>query len=147
MASRFGISTHLFHADRLRHDHLAAVARAGFDTVELYATRTHFDYHEPAAATELAGWLDDTRLTLNSVHAPICASLTNGAWGETFSNAVQDEPRRKKALDEAQAALAIASRLPYRYLVVHLGVPDSAAARGTLAGGNPRARRLRLARG
>ena len=70
MASRFGISTHLFHADRLRHDHLAAVARAGFDTVELYATRTHFDYHEPAAATELAGWLDDTRLSLHAVHAP-----------------------------------------------------------------------------
>ena len=76
----------------------------------------------------LAEWLDDTRLTLNSVHAPICASLINGAWGETFSNAIADDARRRKALAEAEAALAVAQIVPYRHLVVHLGVPDVAEA-------------------
>lgn len=123
---RFGVSTHLFHEQRLDREHLVEIAAHGFDCIELFATKSHFDYHDEAAIRSLAEWLDDTRLTLNSVHAPICASLTNGAWGETFSNAVLDESRRKKALAEAQAALSLTTAIPYRYLVVHLGVPESA---------------------
>jgi sugar phosphate isomerase/epimerase len=126
---RFGLSTHLFHDQRLDREHLVEIAAHGFDCIELFATRTHFDYHDQAAVRALAEWLDDTRLSLNSMHAPICASMTNGTWGEPFSNAVLDESRRRKALAEAEAALAVAAVAPYRYLVVHLGVPDSAEAR------------------
>jgi sugar phosphate isomerase/epimerase len=72
----------------------------------------------------LAEWLDDTRLTLHSVHAPITASFTNGEWGETFSTAIADDERRRKALSEAEAALAMAQTIPFKCLVVHLGVPD-----------------------
>jgi sugar phosphate isomerase/epimerase len=127
---RFGISTHLFHDQRLDREHLVEIAAHGFDCIELFATKAHFDYHDAGAVRLLAEWLDDTRLTLNSMHAPICTSLANGIpVGELFSNAVPDEPRRRKALAEAQAALSLAAMVPYRYLVVHLGVPDSAEAR------------------
>lgn len=126
---RFGVSTHLFHEQRLDREHLVEIAAHGFDCIELFATKSHFDYHDEAAARQLAEWLDDTRLTLNSLHAPICGCFTNGAPSDMFSNAVQDEARRRKALTEAQAALALTSMIPYRYLVVHLGVPDSAEAR------------------
>ncbi len=81
---RFGVSTHLYHDQRLDREHLVEIAAHGFDCVELFATRTHFDYHDAAAVRALAEWLDDTRLTLNSVHAPICASLIDGTWGETY---------------------------------------------------------------
>jgi sugar phosphate isomerase/epimerase len=133
LASRFGISTHLFHADRLRHDHLAAVARAGFDTVELYATRTHFDYHEPAAATELAGWLDDTRLSLHAVHAPTTVGFSGGLWGETLSLAAPDDARRQQAVSETITSLRLASAVPFSYLVVHLGVPATDPAANSRA--------------
>jgi sugar phosphate isomerase/epimerase len=123
---RFGVSTHLFHDQRLERDHLVEIAAHGFDCIELFATRTHFDYHDSVAVRSLAEWLEDTRLTLNSMHAPIYASLTNGVWGESYSNAVADDTRRRKALNEAESALAVAQTLPYRHLVVHLGVPDSA---------------------
>jgi sugar phosphate isomerase/epimerase len=123
---RFGVSTHLFHDQRLERDHLVEIAAHGFDCIELFATRTHFDYHDSVAVRSLAEWLEDTRLTLNSMHAPICASLTNGVWGESYSNAVADDTRRRKALNEAESALAVAQTLPYRHFVVHLGVPDSA---------------------
>jgi sugar phosphate isomerase/epimerase len=123
---RFGVSTHLYHDRRLDREHLVEIAAHGFDCVEVFATRTHFDYHDSVAVRSLAEWLEDTRLTLNSMHAPISASLVNGAWGEGFSNAVTDEERRRRALAETDAALAVAQTIPYRHLVVHLGVPDSA---------------------
>ncbi|MBA3269717.1 MAG: sugar phosphate isomerase/epimerase [Acidobacteria bacterium] len=121
---RFGVSTHLYHDRRLERDHLVEIAAHGFESIELFATRTHFDYHDRLAVLALAEWLEDTRLTLHSVHAPINASLVDGHWGSPFSNAVTDEARRRQALTEAEAALAIANAIPYRHLVVHLGVPD-----------------------
>jgi sugar phosphate isomerase/epimerase len=121
---RFGVSTHLYHDLRLDREHLVEIAAHGFECVEVFATRTHFDYHDGVAVRSLAEWLDDTRLTLNSVHAPICASLVNGEWGETYSTAIADDEHRRRALREATAALAVAQTIPYRHLVVHLGVPD-----------------------
>lgn len=122
---RFGVSTHLYHDQRLDRDHLVEIAAHGFDCIELFATRTHFDYHDSVAVRSLAEWLEDTRLELNSVHAPICASFLHGAWGEAFSNAITDETRRRRTMAEAEAALAVSQTIPFRHLVVHLGVPDS----------------------
>ena len=68
---RFGISTHLYHDRRLERGHLAQIAGYGFETIELFATRSHFDYHDDAAVAELGRWLGETGLTLNSIHAPI----------------------------------------------------------------------------
>src|SRR5262245_20365295 len=121
--NRFGISTHLFHEQRLSREHLVHIAAHGYDAIELFATRTHFDYHDIQAATQLAEWLSDTRLELQSVHAPIVEGLKEGRWVGSFSNASGDETRRKAALAETEAALAIARQIPYRYLVVHLGMP------------------------
>jgi sugar phosphate isomerase/epimerase len=124
---RFGVSTHLYHHARLDREHLVEIAAHGFDCIELFATRTHFDYHDRSAVARLAEWLDDTRLTLNSMHAPICASLLDGVWGEPYSNALTDDGRRRRALVEAQAALDVAEAIPYKHLVVHLGVPETLA--------------------
>ena len=125
MSSPFGISTHLFHAERLDREHLVEVAAHGFEAVEVYATRTHFDYHDPRAAVALAEWLDDTRLSLNSVHAPTTVSFENGRWGETLSIATADEGRRQHAVAETIAALTLASVVPFRALVLHIGVPTT----------------------
>ena len=124
---RFGVSTHLFHEHRLTRDHLVHVAAHGFEAVELFATRTHFDYHDDSARAQLAEWLSDTRLELHSVHAPAFEALRNGKWVGTFYNASSDDGRRRAAIAEAEAALALAKHAPFRFLVTHLGVPASEA--------------------
>jgi sugar phosphate isomerase/epimerase len=123
--NRFGISTHLFHEHRLSREHLVHIAAHGFDAIELFATRSHFDYHDERAIAELAEWLADTRLEVHSVHAPIVQSLKGGKWIDPFSNASRDDTNRKTALQETEAAIALARHLPYRHLVVHLGTPTT----------------------
>lgn len=123
---RFGISTHLFHESRLDRGHLVHIAAHGFDAVEVFATRSHFDYHDERAITQLAEWLSDTRLELHSIHAPIFEAVKAGQWIGPLSNAAGDEKRRAAAVAEARAAIAMARQLPYRFLVMHLGLPVGA---------------------
>ena len=123
MDRRFGISTHLFHESRLSREHLVHVAAHGFEAVEVFATRSHVDYRDPAAIAQLAEWLSDTQLDLHSVHAPIVDAISQGKWVGSYSNAAGDEKRRKAAIAETQAALEIARTIPFRYLVLHLGMP------------------------
>ena len=122
---RFGVSTHLFHEHRLNREHLVHIAAHGFETVEVFATRAHFDYRDERAQAELAEWLSDTRLELHSMHAPIMDAMRAGKWVGSFSNAASDANRRKAAVAEAEAALAVAARVPYHFLVLHLGMPTT----------------------
>ena len=122
---KFGISTHLYHDQRLALDHLSQIATYGFEGIELFATRSHFDYHDAASLDALAGWLSQSGLHLFSVHAPITDRFGAGdQWAPTYSNAVAESAKRKAAVQETAAALGIARRLPFRTLVVHLGTPD-----------------------
>lgn len=122
---RFGVSTHLFHEQRLTREHLVHIAAHGFEAIEVFATRAHFDYRDEQARARLAEWLADTRLELHSVHAPAFDALKDGRWVGSYSNASSDEARRQAALAETDAALALARHVPFRYLVVHLGVPPA----------------------
>jgi sugar phosphate isomerase/epimerase len=136
---RFGISTHLYHDQRLSREHLAQVASYGFEAIELFATRTHFDYHDAASIAQLRLWLKETGVALHSIHAPITTSLSGDEWGARFSNALTDNARRLEAVREAQTALAVAREIPFGYAVVHLGTPTEAATPGD----NSRAAALR----
>lgn len=128
---RFGISTHLYHDVRLDRAHLAEIASHGFEAVELFATRSHFDYHDPADIARLKQWLADTGLALHGIHAPITDSIKGGQWGTArFSTAVSDASRRQSALREAEAALQIAREIPVDVFVVHLGTPTVMAQPG-----------------
>ena len=122
---RFGISTHLFHEQRLAREHLIEIARRGFTAIELFATRSHFDYHDDHAIDALAGWLRESNIELHSMHAPIYEISEKGQRVGTLSTASGDEIRRGAAVEAARAALQVAQRIPFRFLVVHLGVVSS----------------------
>jgi sugar phosphate isomerase/epimerase len=120
---QFGISTHLYHAQRLGRDHLLEIAAHGFECVELYATRTHFDYHNPSAVADLQGWLGEAGLELRSIHAPTAEAFTGGRWTGSLSLASTDPEARARAVRETEQALYIARRLPVKVMVAHLGIP------------------------
>jgi sugar phosphate isomerase/epimerase len=120
---RFGLSTHLFHGERLGRRQLELVRAHGFDLVEIFATRTHVDYHDARAVDDLARALADLGLSVNSVHGPICESFSDGIWGRAYSNASSQPARREEAVAETRAAFDAARRLSATYLVVHLGLP------------------------
>ena len=121
----FGVSTHLYHGQRLAREHLLEIAAHGFESVELFATRTHFDYHSPTTVADLQQWLADAGLELHSVHAPIAESFIAGRWGEPITLASPDPELRAYAVSEAEQALYVARRIPTKVLVAHLGVPRS----------------------
>jgi sugar phosphate isomerase/epimerase len=117
------VSTHLFHHERLTRDHFQAIAARGFEMVEVFATRTHFDYHSPAAVADLQQWLAAAGLTLRSVHGPTAASFVGGVWSGSLSIASVDNELRERAVRETLQALYIARRIPIAVFVLHLGIP------------------------
>jgi sugar phosphate isomerase/epimerase len=122
---RFGISTHVFHERRLEREHLAQIAGYGFDSLELFATRSHFDYRDESAVAKLKQWLAETGLTMGSVHAPITDVFGGHGWHATYSNAVGAHDRREAAVRETEAALQMARHIPFDILVLHLGTPTN----------------------
>ena len=119
----FGLSTHLFHNQRLERPHLETIKSHGFDLIEVFATRTHFDYRDPGRVADLKGWLLDLGMAAGSMHAPIFDGFRNGEWGRAFSNASSHAATREEAIAETTAALDAARELGCAYAVLHLGLP------------------------
>ena len=120
---RFALSTHLFHSERLTTAHLEAAKSHGFDDLEIFATRTHFNYADAGEVERLGQWLSDLGISAGSMHAPICDAFVGGRWGRAYSNASADAARRQEAVAETTFAIDAARRLGSGLMVVHLGVP------------------------
>lgn len=127
----FGVSTHLYHHCRLGREHLLEIAAHGFETIEVFATRTHFDYQNPSAVADLQQWLAEAGLGLHGVHAPIGESFAGGRWGGPLNLASPDPSARARAMEETERALQIARRIPFGVLVTHIGLPRSQPAAAT----------------
>ena len=104
-AERFGVSTHLFHEHRLTRDHLVHIAAHGFEALELFATRAHFDYHDDHAREQLAEWLSDTRLELHSVHAPAFHAAGTGGDFDTVADTRDGLVLREEIASDAKEIL------------------------------------------
>ncbi len=116
------VSTHLFRRRRLGPAQLDALQAAGLEGVELFCARPSFDYHDRGQMADLAAWFAQNRLAVNSLHSPIYADEREGRSGEPPLNLADADPRQRLfALDEVQRTLEFAERVPFRFLVQHLG--------------------------
>jgi len=121
----FALSTHLFASERLNAHVLDKVLAVGIRKIEIFAARQHLDYSDTGQVRDVAQWFADHDVTLHSVHAPLFA---DEAWGRlgglAISIAYTERPQRIESTDEIKRTLEIAERLPFRFLVLHLGLPD-----------------------
>src|SRR5579863_8895844 len=116
------LSTHLFLNQRLHSVQLELAARSGAQAVEIFAARQHFDYADRDHVTELASWFASNSLQPWSMHAPMFPDREMGRAGAPAVNVLHPEKaRRIDAMDEIKRALEAAERIPFKYLVVHLG--------------------------
>lgn len=119
---RKAISTYLFRDSLLGVHLLDQIARAGFDQVEIYCTRLHFDYTDPNHRREIADWFSDQPVELHSLHAPLSRDPQETTHHALVSIAFVEKRRRQESVDEIKRALELAEVIPFRYLVLHLGV-------------------------
>lgn len=120
------ISTHLLAQHRLNTVWLDRIWNAGIPLVEIFCAREHFDYRNSSQVNELASWFGDSELTTHSLHAPM---FSDDCWGRSGPAAVIDitevsKPKRVGHVDEIKRAIEVAEKVPFRYLVQHLGVAE-----------------------
>jgi sugar phosphate isomerase/epimerase len=101
---------------------LAEIAAAEFSGVEVFCAPQHFSYREPQAIRELGDALGEHRLALHALHSPTERDLAPGREsGVPISISDPERIRRLDAVDEIKRALDVAERIPFQFLVQHIG--------------------------
>lgn len=125
----YGFSTYWFVNERLTSRKLDQVLNVGFRRIELFAARQHFDYTDPHHIRDVASWFNDHGISLHSLHAPL---YSDDDWGRNgglpIAVTYQDKRRRIESMDEIKRAIDTAEQLPFRYLVVHMGLAEEGYA-------------------
>jgi len=116
------LSTYLFISKKLTRELLAQIHGAGFGGVEIFATRSHFDYATRAEVRDVAQALADNHLRLTSLHAPTSRDLSvNREGGSPLSVTEVERVRRIEAMDELRRVIDVAEDLAYSRLILHMG--------------------------
>jgi sugar phosphate isomerase/epimerase len=119
-----GISTHLFAAGRLDLEQLEAAVCTGFERIEIFALKPHFDYQNRQLTSKIASWFSDHDCLLHSIHTPFSTDYQAGGGSSWLSIGDLEKSKREKALDEIRWALELAEKIPLSYAIVHMGSPD-----------------------
>jgi sugar phosphate isomerase/epimerase len=116
------LSTYRYINHPLAPPLLAEISRADIRHIEVFCAPGHFNYRSPEAVRDFAGALEEYGLRLHSLHSPTERDLAPGREsGMPISICDTERIRRVDAVDEVKRALEIAERVPFRFLVQHLG--------------------------
>jgi sugar phosphate isomerase/epimerase len=117
------ISTYSHQHTTLGVSLLDQMRRAGFEEIEIYCACHHFDYTNTSHVHEIAGWFSDSPVALHSLHAPLYRGKEGDSPHSVISIAFLERQRRQDAMDEIKRVLEVAERAPFRFLILHLGIP------------------------
>jgi sugar phosphate isomerase/epimerase len=116
------LSTYLFVSKKLTPELLALIRQNRFQAVEIFASRSHFDYATKSEVRTVAQALADNHLQLNSLHAPTSRDLSiHREGGAPLSITEVERVRRIEAMDELRRVIDVAEDLPYSRLILHMG--------------------------
>jgi sugar phosphate isomerase/epimerase len=115
-------STYLFVSRKLTRDLISQIGDAGFHGVEIFCSRSHFDYTNRAEIQNVAGALADAKLKLTSLHAPTSRDLSATREGsQPLSICEVERVRRIEAMDQLKRAIDVAEELPFSRMIFHMG--------------------------
>lgn len=116
------LSTYLCISKKLTLEILGQIAEADFQGVEIFCTRSHFEYSMKAEIRAIASALEAHRLQLVSLHAPTSRDLSAmRESGAPLSICEVERVRRIEAMDELKRVIDVADDLPYARLILHMG--------------------------
>jgi sugar phosphate isomerase/epimerase len=116
------LSTYLFVSRKLTPELLGQISDAKFQGVEIFCTRSHFEYATKAEVQAMAGALEAHRLKLVSLHGPTSRDLSAmRESGTPLSICEVERVRRIEAMDELKRVIDVADDLPYARLILHMG--------------------------
>jgi sugar phosphate isomerase/epimerase len=116
------LSTYMFVSRRLTTELLGQIAESGFEALEIFATRGHFDYTTRQEIQSVAAALSQHGLALASLHAPTSRDLSATREGGTpLSITEVERVRRIEAMDELKRVIDVAEDLPFSRLILHMG--------------------------
>jgi sugar phosphate isomerase/epimerase len=121
----FALSTYLFVNERLTGHILDKILAAGISQIEIFAARQHLDYHDPNHVRDIAQWFADHDLKLHSLHAPL---YSDHDWGRSGGSPISVTSLQRRlritSMEEIKRSIDVAERLPFKYLILHLGLPE-----------------------
>ena len=118
----------MFVSRKLAPELLGQIAGAGFQGVEIFCSRGHFDYTTKPEVRAMAELLAVNKLWLSSLHAPASRDLSATREGGTpLSICEVERVRRIEAMDELKRAIDVAEEMPYPRMVLHMGGPRETA--------------------
>jgi sugar phosphate isomerase/epimerase len=116
------LSTYLLISKKLTPELLGQIAEAGFQGIEIFCTRSHFEYTMKPEIRAMAGALEAHRLQLVSLHAPTGRDISAmRESGTPLSICEVERVRRVEAMDEFKRVIDVADDLPYSRLILHMG--------------------------
>jgi sugar phosphate isomerase/epimerase len=116
------LSTYIFISRKLTRDLLRQIAEAGFQGLEIFCSRSHFEYVSKSEVQEIGRALADHRLKLASLHAPTSRDLSaTREGGQPLSICEVERVRRIEAMDELKRAIDVAEEIPFSRMIFHMG--------------------------
>src|SRR6267142_2650383 len=116
------LSTYLFISRKLTPELLEQIAGAGFQGIEIFCTRSHFEYSIKTEIQAMADALERNHLELASLHAPTSRDVSAmRESGTPLSICEVERVRRIEAMDELKRVIDVAEDLPYSRLIFHMG--------------------------
>jgi sugar phosphate isomerase/epimerase len=116
------LSTYLFVSRKLTPEILGQISAAGFQGIEIFCTRSHFEYAMKTEVRAMAGALEAHKLQLVSLHGPTSRDMSaTRESGTPLSICEVERVRRIEAMDELKRVIDVADDLPYARLILHMG--------------------------
>jgi len=116
------LSTYLFISRKLTAELIGQIREGGFNALEVFCSRAHFDYATRQEVRAMAGLLEANHIKLDSLHAPTSKdSSTTRESGQPLSVCEVEKVRRIEAMDEFKRAIDVSEDLPFSRMVLHMG--------------------------